>query len=177
MLRQCLTMMLFQDLLHHSFVYLLQHIVVVLEREKLYSLEFTNTSDRRKLGISFCEGKVLITMTISHCGRDVLSVKSSVLLCSQVLGAVSLEPTIICCAGGGSADFIKALDKPPSQKAGLQYPFSLLQLQIENVMHKPSFGVMGKIDMFSMVRTLPLRLSSLLDEKWAQSAQYFNTVG
>ena len=98
---------------------------MVLEREKVYSLEFTTTSVRRKLSKSFWEGKNLVTMTIAQCGQDVPSVKSSVLLCSQLLSVVSLEPTIICCAGG-SVDFIKALDKAPSQKAWLQYPFSLL---------------------------------------------------
>ena len=114
-------------------------------------------------------------MTIAQCGRDVPSVKSSVLLCSQVLSAISLEPTIICC-GGGSADFIKSLDKAPNQKAGLQYPFDLLPLQIEKLMHKPRFSVMRKIDKFSMVRTLLVRLSGLLDEKWTLSMQYFRKV-
>ena len=109
-------------------------------------------------------------MVIAQCGRDVPSVKSSVLLCSQLLSAVSLEPTIVCCAGG-SADFIKALDKAPNQKAGLQYPFNLLALQVEKLKHKPSFSVMGKIDMFSVVQTLLVTLSGLLDEKWTQSTQ------
>ena len=165
----------FQALLHHCFVVLLKHIAVVLEHEKVYSLEFTTTSVRRKLRISFWEGKDLVTMTIAQCGRDVPSVKSSVLLCSQLLSAISLETTIICC-GGGSADFIKSLDKAPSQKAGIQYRFNLLALQIEKLMHKPCFSVMWKIDMFSMVRTLLMRLSGFLDEKWTQSTQYFRKV-
>ena len=116
-----------------------------------------------------------MTVAIAHCGRDVPAVRSCVLLCSQVLSVVSLEPTIICCAGG-SADFIKALDKAPNQKSGIQYPFSLSLLQVEKLMHKPSFSVMGKIDMFSVIRTLLVRLSGLLDEKWAQSTQYFRKV-
>ena len=165
---------LFQALHHHCFVVLLKHIALVLEREKVYSLEFATTSVQRKLSTSFWEGKDLVTMVIAQCGRYVPSVKS-VLLCSQLLSAVSLEPKIICCAGG-SADFIKALDKAPNQKAGLQYPFNLLALQVEKLMHKPSFSVMGKIDMFSMVRTLLVRLSGLLDEKWTQSTQYFSKV-
>ena len=114
-------------------------------------------------------------MTIAHCGRDVSSVKFSLLLCLQVLSALSLEPTIIYFAGG-SAYFFKALDKTPSQKTGIQYPFNLLPLQIEKLMHKPSFSVMGKIDMFSMVRTLQVRLSGLLDEKWTQLTQYLLKV-
>ena len=82
-------------------------------------------------------------MTVAQCSRDIPSVKSSVLLCSQVLSAISLEPTFISCAGG-SADFIKALDKAHNQKAGLQYPFNLFPLQVEKLMHKPSFSVMGE---------------------------------
>ena len=175
MLCPCLTVVLLQVLLHHCFVYFLKHIAVVLEREKVYSLKFTITSVRRELSSSFWEGKDLINRTIAQCRRDVSSVKSSVILCSQVLSAISLEPKIICCAVG-SADFFKALDKAPNQKAGLQYPFNLLPLQIKKVMHKPNFSVMGKIDMFSMVRTLLVRLSGLLDEKWAQSTLYFRKV-
>ena len=58
-------------------------------------------------------------MAIAHCGRDVPVVKSNVLLSSQLLSAVSTEPRIIDC-GGSSLEFIKALDKVPSQRAGIQ---------------------------------------------------------
>ena len=153
----------------------MKHVPAILQRERVYSLEFTTTSIRRGLSIRFWEGKELVTLAVAHCGRDGPAVRSCVLLCSQILSAVSLEPTIICCAGG-SVDFIKALDKAPSLKAGIQYPFNLLPLQIEKLMHKPSFSVMGKIDMFSMVRTLLVWLSGSLDEKWAQSTQYFRKV-
>ena len=153
----------------------MKHVSAVLQREKVYSLEFTTTNVCRGLSICFWEGKELVTVTIAHCGRDVLAVRSCVLLCSQVLNVVPLEPTIICCASG-SADLVEALANAPSQKSGIQYPFNLLPLQVEKLMHKPSFSVMGKIDMFSVVRTLLVRLSGLLDKKWAQSTQYFRKV-
>ena len=153
----------------------MKHVAAVLQREKVYSLEFTITNVHRGLIICFWEGKELVTVTIAHCGRDVPAVRSCVLLCSKVLSVVTLEPTIICCVDG-SAVFIKALDKTPSHKSGIQCPFSLLPLKVEKLRHKPSFGVMGKIDMFPVVRTLLVRLSGLLDEKWAQSTQYFRKV-
>ena len=168
-------MVLFQVFLHHCFICSPKHNAVVLDRQKVYSLEFTATSVRRGLSIKFWEGKELITVTIAHCGRDVPSVKSSVLLRLQMLSATSLEPTIICCAGG-TVDIIKALDKAPSQKAGIQYPFSLLPPQIEKLMDKPGFSVMGKIDLLSMNRMLLMRLSGLLDENWTQSTQYFRKM-
>ena len=168
-------MSLFQAFLHHCFVRLLKHLAAILEREKVHSLEFQSTNTRRNLSLTFWEGRELVTMTIAHCGRDVPVMKSNVLLSSQLLSAVSTDPHIICCRGS-NLEFIKALDKAPSQKAGIQYPFSLSPMHIEKLMHKPSFSVMGKIDMFSMLRTLLVRLSGFFDERWIQSTQYFRKV-
>ena len=111
-----------------------------------------------------------------HCGRDVPPTKSYIDLVSRLLSAISGDATIICC-GGSNADFVKVLDKSPGRKAGVQYPFSLTPLQFERLLHKPSFSVMGRIDMCSMLRALLLRLKGLLDERWVQSTQYFRMVG
>ena len=157
--------MFFQAFLRHRFVCLLKHLAAILEREKVYSLEIESTTTRRNLSMTFWEGKELVTMTIAQCGRDVRVVKSNVLLSSQLLSAVSTEPRIICC-GGSSLEFTKTLDRAPSQKAGIQYPFSLSPMHIEKLVHKPNFSVMGRIDMFLMLRTLLIRLSGLLDERW-----------
>ena len=166
---------LFQALLHHCFVRLLKHLAAMLGREEVFSLEFQSTTTRRNLSITFWEGRELVTMIIARCGRDVPVMKSTVSLCSQLLSAVSTEPRNICC-GGSSLEFIKALYKAPSQKAGIQYPFSLSPMHVEKLMHEPSFSGMGKTDMFSMLRTLLIRLSGLLDERWTQSTQYFRKV-
>ena len=166
---------LIQALLYHCFVRLLKHLSAILRREGVYSLEFQSTTNRRNLSITFWEGRELVTMTIAHCGRDVSVMKSTVLLSSQLLNAVSTEPRIVCC-GGSCLEFIKALEKAPSQKTGIQYPFSPSPMHVEKLMHKPSFSVMGKIDMFSMLRTQLIRLSGLLDERWTQSTQYFRKV-
>ena len=117
----------------------------------------------------------MVIISIAHCSRDALNVESNVILSSQVLSAVSTEPRPICC-GGSTLEFNKALDKAPIQKAGIQNPFSMSPLHIEKLMGKPSFSVMGTIDMFSMLRTLLIRLSGLLDERWTQSIQFFGKV-
>ena len=153
----------------------MKHVAAILQREKVYSLEFTTTNIRRGLSIRFWEGKEMVTMAVAHCGRDVPAVRSCVLLCSQLLSAVSLEPNIICCEGG-STDFIKALDKAPSQKASINYPLTYYRCRAEMLMHKTSLSRTGKFDMFLMIRTLLVRLSSLLDEKWTQSTEYFRNV-
>ena len=120
---------LFQARLHHCFVRLLKHLAAILGREEVYSLEFQSNTTRRNLSITFWEGRELVTMTIAHCGRDVPVMKSTVLLCSQLLSAVSTEPPIFLCSSS-SLEFIKALDKAPSQKAGIQYPFRLSPMHV-----------------------------------------------
>ena len=164
-----------QALLLHCFVCLLKHLAKIIQREKVYSLVFGSTTIRRSLCISFWEGKELITMSIAHFGRDIPAVKSNVLLISQLLSAVSIEARNICC-GGSSVEFIKGLDKVPSQKAGFQYPFLLSPVHIKKLMHKPSSSVMGMFDIFSMLWTLLIRSFGLLDERWTQSTQYFRKV-
>ena len=166
---------LFQALLHHCFLCLLEHLAAILQREKVYSLEFESTTTRQNLSMSFWEVKELVTMTIALWGLDVPFVKSNVFLSSQLLSAMSTEPRIICCRRS-SLEFIKALDKAASQRTSIQYPFSLSTVHVEKLMHKQSFSVMGKTDMLSMMRTLLNWLSGLLDERWAQSTQFIRKV-
>ena len=147
----------------------------VFAREGAYSIEFFVDSRRRTLSLCFWEGKRFLCLPMLHCGKDVPATKSYIDLVSRLLSAISGDATIICW-GGSSADFVKVLDKSPGQKAGVQYPFSLTPVQFERLLHKPSFSVMGRIDMCSMQRALLLRLNGLLDERWVQSTQYFRMV-
>ena len=110
-----------------------------------------------------------------HCGGDVPPTKSYIDLVLRLLSAISGDATIVCC-GGSNADFVKVWDKSLGWKAGVQYPFALTPVQFERLLHKPTFSIMGRIDMCSMLRALLLRLNGLLDERWVQSTQYFRRV-
>ena len=166
---------MFQGLLHHLFLELVKHVSSVIAREGAYSIELFVDSRRRTLSLCFWEGKRFLCLPMLHCGRDVPPTKSYIDLVSRLLSAISGDATIICC-GGSSAEFVKVLDKSPDRKVGVQYPFSLTPVQFERLLHKPSFSVMGRIDMCSMLRALLLRLNGLLDERWVQSTQYFRMV-
>ena len=122
-------------------------------------------SRRRTLSAGFWEGKQFVCVPMLHCGRDVPPTKSYIDLMSRLLSAIFGDATIICC-GGSKADFVKVLDKSPAWKAGVQYLFALAPVQFERQLHKPSFSVMGRIDMCSMLRAPLLRLNGLLDELW-----------
>ena len=149
----------------------------VIAREGAYSIEFSVGSHRRTLSVRFWEGNRFkcMPMPMLHCGRHVPPTKSYIDLVSRLLSAISGDATIICC-GGSNADFVKVLDKSPGRKAGVQYPFALAPVQFERLLHKPSFSVVGRIDMCSMLGALLLRLNGLLNERWVQSTQYFRMV-
>ena len=166
---------MFQRLLHHLFLELVKHVSSVIAREGAYSIEFSVDSHRRTLSVEFWEGKRFVCMPMMHCGRDVPPTKSFIDLVSRLLSALSGDATIICC-DGSNADFVKVLNKNPGRKVGVQYPFALAPVQLERLLHKPSFSVMGRIDMCSMLRALLLRQNGLLDERWVQSTQYFRMV-
>ena len=167
--------MIFQGFLHHVFVELVKHVSSVIAREGAYSIEFSVGSHRRTLSVGFWEGKRFVCIPMLPCGRDVPPTKCYIDLVSRLLSAISGDATIICC-GGSNADFVKVLDKSPGRKVGVHYPFALAPVQFERLLHKPSFSVMRRIDMCSMLRALLLRLSGLLDERWVQSTQYFRRV-
>ena len=151
------------------FVELVKHVSAVIAGEGAYWIEFAVNLRHRTLSIGLWEGNHFVCMPVVHCGRDVPSTKGYIDLMSRLLSAISGNVTVICC-GGSSADFVKVSDKSPGRKASVQTPFSLTPLQLERRSHKPSFSVMGKIDMCSLLRTLLLRLCGPLDERWVQSS-------
>ena len=145
-------------------------------KEGVFSLELKSLAVRRSLSLCFWEGKNLVMMALTHCSRDVPVVKGNLAMVGQLLSVVSTDPTIVCC-GGADSYFFKALDRDPTRKAGVQYPFCLSPVQVEKLMHKPNFSVLGKIDMFSLLRTLLVRLSGMLDEPWVQTTRCLRKVG
>ena len=138
-------------------------------------LSFSAGSRHRTLCVGFWEGKQFASMPMLQCWTDAPPTKGYIDLMSRLLSAICGDATIICC-GGSNADFVKVLNKSPGRKAGVQYPFALTPVQFERLLHKPSFSVMGKIDMCSTLRALLLRLNWLLNERWVQSTQYSRKV-
>ena len=154
---------------------LMRHIADVVGKEGVIPFEFKSSAVRRSPSLCFREGKNFVMMASTHCSRDV-PVKGNVSMVGQLLSVVSTGPAIVCC-GGADSDFIKAIDRDPTRKADLQYPFSLNPVQKEKLMHKPSFSVMAMIDIFSMLATLLVLFSGMLDEQWVQSTRCLRKLG
>ena len=100
----------------------MRHIADVVGKEGVFSLELKSLAVRRSLSLCFWDGKNLVMMALTHCSRDVSVVKGNVSMVGQLLRVVSTDPTIVCC-GGADSDFIKALDRDPTLKTGVQSLF------------------------------------------------------
>ena len=107
-------------------------------------------------------------MPVALCGRDVPLSKSFVVLTSQLLSAFGGDATIIFC-------MVANLGKKFLLEKGFQYPFSLTPLQFEQLLHKPSFSVIDKIDLFHASQLL-LRVKKILDDRLVQSTDFFRRV-
>ena len=161
---------LFRAILHHLFMELMSHIATTVGKGGVLSVEFTTSTSRRNLSLCFWEKKKLVMRAFTHCSEDISVVKDNVLMVGQLISVISIGHIIIIC-GGAYPDFIKALDKNSTQ-----YPFNLSEIQLEKLLHKLSFRVMGKIDMFSKLRTTLVRFPGMLEEPWEQSTRFLKNL-
>ena len=110
-------------------------------------------------------------MAFTYCGWDAPVVKSNA---SRVI-LFSMAPTVIK-IGSADVDFVETLVREPMRKTGVQYPFNLSPVQVEKLMKRTSFILMGKIEFFSLLRTMLLRFSEMLDEPRVQATRFLKKI-
>ena len=103
----------------------------VLEKSKLYSIEFRTGSNTKNMSICFWEGAHLIDGEMSTILRDIPVVKGKLNLISQFRSALGTRTQILSC-GGYNADVLKAFDQDPDRKGVIQYHFEWNPLRLEN---------------------------------------------
>ena len=149
----------------------------VLSRTIFMSLEFWTERKTTGMSIRLWEGSPLVNLCIMRRGSDLPLIKSQIRMISNLLGAVSEKLDIVCCGGVG-VDVLKTLDKMPTTKVGLQCPFSIYGLQVEKLLEKPSYSVMGQIDLlgFALLKSLLSRIVDCLDFKCMRTTQSLRKV-
>ena len=108
--------------------------------------------------VRFWVRKQMITSTNAHCRQDVPSVGCSKLVYFQRFSAVSFNPTVVCCL---LQRRIHQNLKPRVKSLEYKTYSVYCQLKWEAIAY---FSVLGKTDMFSILQTLLVQLSRLLDE-------------
>ena len=114
-------------------------------------LEYKTEKKTRELNIPLWDKSQSVDVCIMKFGSGMPLIRSQLVMVAKLLGAVSEKPDIVSCGVVG-VDMLKTLDKMPSSKIGLQYPLSVHDVQVEKLLRKPSYSVMGRNDMFALLR-------------------------
>ena len=120
---------------------------------KLVLLGLDVTSKCRGMSVRFWERGRLLDLDVLQCDRDAPVVRSQMSMVAHFLGAVSRSP-VNATGGGVGVDFIKTLNRSSSSKVGVQNLFDVKNLNLEKLLRKPSYGVMGGIEMFELLMSL-----------------------
>ena len=66
-------------------------------------------------------------------------------------------------------DVTKTYDRAPNSKVGVRYSLRVKNLNADKLIRKPSYSVMGRIDIFDLLKSLPPRLFNSVDLTWMQT--------
>ena len=150
---------------HHLFLSAIQDISSQVISEGAYSLEFENRGQFRYLSIRFWKETVLCKVQLARCGRVSPSPASEISLISQIVGAISPTPDIVC-VSGCQLELLMILDDCPFTGKGLHSPFRFENLSFTKLMHKRTASVFGRIDFCSILQFLLVRLEPTLSLPW-----------
>ena len=157
----------FLRILHPCLVRLMRHWKVVWRKSKFLSVEFSVTKKCRKWSIRLREERPWLNLDLLHIDRTDIIVKVQQFMIAQLLEIVSRAREIHS-SGGVSMGVIKIPHKCPSIKFDVRYPLDHRNLNLEKVLRKPSYSVMGRTDMFALLKSLLARLLETFDFKWMQ---------
>ena len=140
----------------------MKHVFAVFAREGMYSKKICVDSKLVILSNSFREGQLFVGKALDDCGKVVPANERYADSTARLLSALS---GIFTYFRGAKVDFIRVLNMGRGWKASLVYQFSLSPMEIEQKLHKHSLSVMRRINIFSIVRTLLLRLRGIQVER------------
>ena len=103
-------------------------------------------------------------------GTPIPLLKSQLEMFQDFLGAIIENQDVASCGGVGEV-VLKTLGRMPSIKISLHLPSSIHALPVQKLMTKPSFNLMGRIEMFALLKTLLPRVLVCLDFKCMRSTQ------
>ena len=154
-------------LCQHLFCLLVAEVRDSLGTDGQYSLTFESLGDSRRVHLSYWRGKQLMTILLMDCDRSAGGRYLDVLLLSRLFTALPSSATPVSCHGV-RVELVKALDSYLKPGAGIQSPPTINSELLEKLIVNPTNLVFGRVDAFSTVEHLVMRLRGATDEEWMQ---------
>ena len=140
-----------------------------------FSIEFEDVGTNRLMSLRFWRGSKLCRVFICRSALPATDLTGELGSLSRLLSVVSTDPDIVACSGC-SVDYIKTIDQHPSYAREVQCCFRFEALDLQHLMHKHTYSVFGRIDMFSVLQCLLVSLGGSTTEDWVQESPELTRV-
>ena len=130
-----------------------------------FSIEFEDSGTDRLMFLRYWREAKLCRVFVYRSALPATDLTGELGSLSRLLSVVSTDPDIVACSGC-SVDYIRTIDQHHSYSRGIQSCFRFESLDLQLLMHKFTYSVFGRIDMFSVLQCLLVSLGGSLTEDW-----------
>ena len=130
-----------------------------------FSIEFEDSGTDRLMFLRYWRETKLCRVFICRSALPAADITGELGSLSRLLSVVSTDPDIVACSGC-SVDYIRTIDQHHSYPRGIQSCFRFESLDLQLLMHKFTYSVFGRIDMFSVFQCLLVSLGGSVTEDW-----------
>ena len=130
-----------------------------------FAIEFEDQGVNRLMSVKFWKGDTLCRVYVCRSGLPSSDLTGELGSLSRLLSVVSTKADIVACSGC-PVELIRTIDYNAFFPRAVQSCFRFEHLQLQKMMHKPTFSVFGRIDFFSVLKCLMVSLGAATDEDW-----------
>ena len=134
-----------------------------------FGIEFENVGTNRFMTARFWKGDSLCRVFICRSGLPSSDLTGELGSLSRLLSVVSTRADIVACSGC-TVDLVKTIDHSDLFSRSVQSCFRFEHLRLETMMRKPTYSVFGRIDFFSVLKSLMVSLGGATDEDWVMQS-------
>ena len=168
---------MFQVFFHHVFLELVTDIAKHVNSNQEYAVEFGVEGVLLLVFIQSWRNDQLCRVFLKRTSRLQGQTSAEICLKSYFKGVLSTSPSLRSCTGC-SARFIQFIDQSPCSDFGVQSPPRFDDLHdLQQLMHKKTSSVFGRIDFFSVLKYLIISLGGCLELDWVLLSPELFKVG
>ena len=130
-----------------------------------FGIEFENVGLNRLMSVRFWKGDSLCRVFVCRSGLPSTDLTGELGSLSRLLSVVSTKADIVACSDC-PVELIKTIDHSDLFSRAVQSCFRFEHLRRDTMMHKPTYSVFGRIDFFSVLKSLMVSLGAATGEDW-----------
>ena len=121
------------------------------------------------MSVRFWKGDSLCRVFVCRTGLPSSDLTGELGSLSIFLSVVSTKADIIACSGC-PIELVCTIDRCGLFSRAMQSCFRFEHLNLQTMMHKPTYSVFGRIDFFYVLKNLLVSLGSATDEDWVMQS-------